>query len=85
MARVSREARELSRLAQGRDMGAIEGHVPDRFDQLFGFVMPFRPPVHSTPHARVVDDTTTVVGEVDMFLTQGASWEGVTEKRCQEQ
>lgn len=66
-------------------MGAIEGHVPDRFDQLFGFVMPFRPPVHSTPHDRVVDDTTTVVGEVDMFLTQGASWDGVTEKRCQEQ
>lgn len=32
--------------AQGRDMGAtcMEGPVPDRFDQLFGFVTPFRPP-----------------------------------------
>lgn len=59
----------------------MEGPVPDRFDQLFGFVMPFRPPVYSTPHVRVVDDTSTVVGEVDMSLTQGASGDGFTEKR----
>lgn len=67
--------------AQGRDMGAREGPVPDRFDQVFGFVTPFRPPVYSTPHARVVDDTSTVVGEVDMSFTQGATGNWVTEKR----
>lgn len=35
--------------AQGRDMDAVGGPVPDRFDQLFGCVTPFRPPVYSTP------------------------------------
>lgn len=50
--------------AQGRDMGAIymEGPVPDSFDQLFGFVTPFRPRVYSTPHARVMEETSPVVG-----------------------
>uniref|UniRef100_A0A8W8MHM4 Uncharacterized protein n=1 Tax=Magallana gigas TaxID=29159 RepID=A0A8W8MHM4_MAGGI len=55
--------------AQGRDIDAMGGHVPDRFDQLFGFVTPFRPPVYSTPQARTVEDST-VVGEVDMSLTR---------------
>lgn len=47
-------------------MDDIGGSVPDRFDQLFGFVTPFRPPVYSTPQARTVEDST-VVGEVDLL------------------
>lgn len=42
--------------AQERDMDPIEGPVPDRFDHLFGFVTPFRPPVYSNPQARTVED-----------------------------
>lgn len=37
--------------------------------------------VYSTPHARVVDDTSTVIGEVDMSLIQGVRWDGVTGKK----
>lgn len=50
-------------------MDAMGGPVPDRFDQLFGFVTPFRPPVYSTLQARTVEDST-VVGEVDVSLTR---------------
>lgn len=53
--------------------------MPIRFDQLLEFVPPFRPPVYSTPHARVADETSTVVGEIDMSLTQWLSGDGVTE------
>lgn len=45
--------------------------------------MNFRPPVYSTystPHARVVDDSTVVGGGVGMSLTQGLSGDGVIEK-----
>lgn len=55
--------------------------MPIRFDQLLEFVPQFRPPVYTTPHAWVADETSTVVGEIDMSLTQGLSGDGVTEKR----
>ena len=42
-------------------------HLTD--DQLFGCT-PLRPPVYSTPEVRGKADTT-LVGEVDMSLTQG--------------
>lgn len=35
--------------AKGKDNDASGVLVPDRFDQLFGFVTPFRSPVYSTP------------------------------------
>lgn len=41
--------------------------------------MSFRPPVYSTPHARVVDDST-VVGGIGMSLFQALSGDGVIEK-----
>lgn len=66
-------AKELSQLAYlgpKEEIWMHGGPVPDRFDQLFGFVMPFRPPVYSTPNARRVEDST-VVGEVDMSITRG--------------
>lgn len=63
-------------------MGSMEGPIPDRFDQLFGYITPFRSLVYSTHDARVVDDTRNMVGEVDMSLTKRASGDGVTEKRC---
>lgn len=62
-------------------MDVTGGSVPDRFYQFFGFVTSCGPPVYSTPHARVVDDTSTVIGEVDMSLIQGVRWDGVTGKK----
>lgn len=53
-------------------MDAMGDHVPDRLDQLFVFVTPFKPPVYSTPQAKTVEDST-VLGEVDMPLTRGMS------------
>lgn len=58
--------------AQGMYIDAMGDHVPDRFDQLFVFVTPFKLPVYSTPQAQTVEDST-VLGEVDMPLTRGMS------------
>lgn len=64
-------------VAQGMNMDTLGGgHVPDRFDQLFVFVTPLRPPVYSTPADRVVDETCTVVWKV--YISQGMSKDGVT-------
>lgn len=56
------------------------GPVPDRFDQLFGFVTPLRPPVYSTPDARAGNEISTVVGEVDLSFTQGQMGMGSLKK-----
>ena len=55
--------------AQGRDAGNMGGSPPDRVDQLFGFGIPFRPPVYSTPEVRGNADTM-LVRKVDMSSTQ---------------
>ena len=55
---------------RGQNAGNVGGSPPDRVDQLFGFCTSFRPPVYSTPGERKKADTT-LVGEVDMSLTQG--------------
>ena len=55
--------------AQGQNAGNVGASPPDRDDQLFGCT-PLRPPVYSTPEVRGNADTT-LVGEVDMSLTQG--------------
>ena len=59
---------------QGQNAGNVGGSPPDRVDQLFGFYTPFRPPVYSTPEVRGNADTT-LVGEVDMSLTQGGTYQ----------
>ena len=58
--------------AQGQNAGNVGGSPPDRVDQLYGFCTPFRPPVYSTPEV-CGNAGTTLVGEVDMSLTQGGT------------
>ena len=58
--------------ATGQHFGIGKGPSPDRVNQLFGFVTPFRLPVNSTPQVCRGDDGT-LVGDFDMSLNLGGT------------